>query len=321
MWVNKKASIFIWYWKREAGFIHLHLQKLYLFLQITHISNHQFIIIIQWINFLIFDKNPIFLFFRDLLFGLVSPPPFLKSLNKQEPGALNEKSYFPHAPLSGARKEKASLFSMSQASVFRANELQRSQQSFMSGVSFPKQVSRPPRPPHWPALIWPLGSPGYRRCAHTGWKNKAGTLKKRVFWKGRLGWGVEETCWVTPAALIAAHSRWIIPCAYFNPTHPPPLPHRLLFWVKCDSPRCPRLIMRSGSALWWPHLLTYLLELGPDAEWGRHWKQYLSQRCYKISLLLFILITFWPQLSDDESSTVCRRKRTSGYFSLGVLLL
>lgn len=87
---------------------------------------------------------------------------FFNPLHKQEPGVLIENSYFPHAPQSGARKEKASLFSMSQASVFRANEMQRSQQSFVSGVSFPKQVSRPP----WLALIWPLGSLGCRRCAH-----------------------------------------------------------------------------------------------------------------------------------------------------------
>lgn len=196
---------------------------------------------------------------------------FFHPLHKQEPGVLNEKSYFPHAPQSGARKEKASLFSMSQASVFRANEMQRSQQSFVSGVSFPKQVSRPPAPRtglRWFGPSAPQGAVG----AHTGWKNKAGTLKKRLFWKGRLGWGVEETCWLTPAALIAAHSRWIIPCAYFNPTPHPHPTHLLLFWVKCDSPRCPSLIMRTGSALWWLNLLTYLLELGPDAEWGRHWK-------------------------------------------------
>lgn len=108
---------------------------------------------------------------------------FFNPLHKQEPGVLNENSYFPHAPQSGARKEKASLFSMSQASVFRANEMQRSQQSFVSGVSFPKQVSRPPCSPHWPALIWPLGSPGCRRCAHRlekqGWDIKETRVLKR----------------------------------------------------------------------------------------------------------------------------------------------
>lgn len=153
--------------------------------------------------------------------------------------------------------------------------------------------------------------------AHTGWKNKAGTLKKRVFWKGRLGWGVEETCCFTPAALIAAHSRWIIPCAYFNPPLLPPPLLLLLFWVKCDSPRCPRLIMRSGTALWWLNLLTYLLELGPDAEWGRHWKQYLSQRCYKPSLLLFISITCWPQLSDECVGL----KRTLTFPSVSIIII
>lgn len=43
---------------------------------------------------------------------------FFYPLRKQDPKVLNDKSYFPYAPLSWAKKEKASLFSMSQASVF-----------------------------------------------------------------------------------------------------------------------------------------------------------------------------------------------------------
>lgn len=38
---------------------------------------------------------------------------------------------------------------------FRTNELQRSQQSLVSGVSFPKQVSRSPAPLTGLWLIWP----------------------------------------------------------------------------------------------------------------------------------------------------------------------
>lgn len=71
---------------------------------------------------------------------------FFYPLHKQDPKVLNEKSYFPYAPLSGAKKEKASHFSMSQASVFGMDEMQLSQQSLVSGVSFPKQVSRPLAP-------------------------------------------------------------------------------------------------------------------------------------------------------------------------------
>lgn len=168
---------------------------------------------------------------------------------------------------------------------FRANELQRSQQSLVSGVSFPKQVSRPPAPAL--ACGWfGLGSPGCRRCAHR-LEKQAGTLKKRVFGKGRLGCGVEETCWLTLAALIAAHSRWISPCIYFRLTFPP------LFWVECDTPRCPRLIMRSGIAHWWLNLLTYLLQLGPNAEGGRQWKQYVSQRCYKSTFYHVLTTIKW----------------------------
>lgn len=165
--------------------------KFPIFLQRTTGCHIYFYHSILWIISPLFAKK--YRFSVLVGFSICTGDPFLNPLHKQEPGVLNEKSYFPHAPQSGARKEKASLFSMSQASVFRANELQRSQQSFVSGVSFPKQVSRPPAPRtglRWFGPSAPQGAVG----AHTGWKNKAGTLKKRLFWKGRLGWGVEETC-------------------------------------------------------------------------------------------------------------------------------
>lgn len=175
---------------------------------------------------------------------------FFYPLHKQDPKVLNENSYFPYAPLSGAKKEKASLFSMSQASVFRTNELQRSQQSLVSGVSFPKQVSRPLAP--LTGLCWfGLGSPGCRRCAHR-LEKQAGTLKKRVFGKGRLGWGVEETCWLTLAALIAAHSRWIIPCIYFKLTYPPP---PLLGRVRFTS------MPKTDNALWHCALMAEFIDI------------------------------------------------------------
>lgn len=173
------GSLFLWW----ANFLY--------FLQRTTGCHIYFYHSILWIISPLFAKK--YRFSVLVGFSICTGDPFLNPLHKQEPGVLNEKSYFPHAPQSGARKEKASLFSMSQASVFRANELQRSQQSFVSGVSFPKQVSRPPAPRtglRWFGPSAPQGAVG----AHTGWKNKAGTLKKRLFWKGRLGWGVEETC-------------------------------------------------------------------------------------------------------------------------------
>lgn len=136
-------------------------------------------IILSGRNFLSQGKYFYSVTFSLSIYLLQSGTSFFNPLRKQDPKVLSEKSYFPHAPQSGAKKEKASLFSMSQASVFRANEMQRSQQSLVSGVSFPKQV---------PGLLLaslacadlasaPQGAVG----AHTGWKNKAGTLKKRVF--------------------------------------------------------------------------------------------------------------------------------------------
>lgn len=130
---------------------------------------------------------------------------------------------------------------MSQASVFRANEMQRSQQSLVSGVSFPKQV--PGLPLASLACADLASAPQGAVGAHTGWKNKAGTLKKRMFWKGRLGWGVEETCWLTLAALIAARSRWIIPCVYMK--RPPPPPH-LFFFGRIRLTSMPK----ADNALW-----------------------------------------------------------------------
>lgn len=229
---------------------------------------------------------------------------YFKPLHKQEPGLVNEMSYFPHAAESGARKEKASLFSMSQASVFRANEMQLSQQSFASGVSFPKQVPRPPCSPHRPALMWPLGSPGCRRCERRLEKQGRDIKETRVL-KRKTRMRCRGNVLLLSRPVPGGSSRVLISIR----------PRRLLFWVQCDSPRCPRLIARSGCALWWLKLLTYLLELGPDAERGRHWKQYLSRRCFKPAFLLFISITCWPQWSADRCVWL---NRTRSHFSIAV---
>lgn len=188
-----------------------------------------------------------------------------------------------HMPLCQAPKRKRRVsFPCRKQVFFRTNELQRSQQSLVSGVAFPKQVSRPPSCSLtglwliWPRLPW---VPSVRTQA-----GKTGRdIKESVFGKGRLGWGVEETCGLTLAALIAAHSRWINPWICFKLPLSSPPSH--LFWIECDTPRCPRLIIRSDIAHWWPNLLTYLLELCPNAEGGRLQKQYFSQRCYKATFL------------------------------------
>lgn len=65
---------------------------------------------------------------------------------------------------------------------FRTDELQPSQQTLVSGVSFPKQVSRPPFAPLAGLCWFGLGSPGCRRCAQR-LEKQAGTLKKARVWK------------------------------------------------------------------------------------------------------------------------------------------
>lgn len=131
-----------------------------------------------------------------------------------------------HMPLCQAPKRKRRVsFPCRKQVFFRTNELQRSQQSLVSGVAFPKQVSRPPSCSLtglwliWPRLPW---VPSVRTQA-----GKTGRdIKESVFGKGRLGWGVEETCGLTLAALIAAHSRWINPwiCFKLPLSSPPPPP-------------------------------------------------------------------------------------------------
>lgn len=149
---------------------------------------------------------------------------------------------------------------------FTTNELQRSQQTLLSGVSFPKQVSRPPLLPSLSLSLtlsnsvacsgwFGLGSPGCRRCAHMEQKKNTGpgTLKeKRVFGKGRLGWGVEETCRLTLAALIAAHSRWINAWIYFKLTFTPLL--SLSFLRHTSMPK-------TDNALWHCALMVEFIDI------------------------------------------------------------
>lgn len=112
------------------------------------------------------------------LFFLFSPP-----LHKQDPKVLNDKSYFPYAPSVRCQKGKRRVSFPCREQVFffffffgtklKCNEVSK---LLVSGVSFPKQVSRPPcSPPFLLACVAdlasaPLGAVG----AHTGWKNRPG---------------------------------------------------------------------------------------------------------------------------------------------------
>lgn len=136
---------------------------------------------------------------------------------------------------------------MSRASVFSANEMQPSQQSFRVWSVFSKAgVPRPPCSPHRLALIWPLGSPGCRRCAHRlekqGRDIKETRVLKRKTQMRRRGNVLLNTGCSYRGLFQVDH-----PVCLFQP--PPSPPKRPLSWVKCDSPRCPGLIMQPGSAL------------------------------------------------------------------------
>jgi len=176
---------------------------------------------------------------------------------------------------------------------FRTNELQRSQQSLVSGVCFPEQVSRPPAP----SLVggwFGLGSPGCRRCAQAG---KTGRdIKGARVWKRKTRVRCRGNASVN-RLLLSRPSPGGSTRGFISNSCPPPLTPRLLFWVECDTPRCPRLIMRSGIAHWWLDLLTSLLQLDPNAEGGSQWKQYFSRGCYKGT---FLKTTIWPRLSGNK---------------------
>lgn len=80
-------------------------------------------------------------------------------MRKQDPKVLREKSYFPYSPLLGARKEKARLFSMSQASVFSDERIATKSANFNVWSVFSK-AGVPVLPPLtglwliWPRLPW-----------------------------------------------------------------------------------------------------------------------------------------------------------------------
>lgn len=96
-----------------------------------------------------------------------------------------KKSYFPYASVPGAKKEKASLFSMSQAKC--ACVLNCNQVSKLGCLECLFQSRCPPL--HHLFLFihtyflsffppFGFGSPGCRRGEHTGWKNRPATLKE-----------------------------------------------------------------------------------------------------------------------------------------------
>ena len=137
-----------------------------------------------WIH-LLHAESPLSFFFFPLL------------CTNRIPKYLTINLIFHMLPLSGARKEKGeSLFHVASKCFFffffffwDPTKMQRSQQTFSVWSVFSKAgVPAALLPPFLLACVAdlasaPLGAVG----AHTGWKKQAGTLKKRVFGKGRLG--------------------------------------------------------------------------------------------------------------------------------------
>lgn len=111
------------------------------------------------------------------------------ALHKQDPAVLYEKKiFFSICFCARCQKGKGESVFHVASKVCVCFKLQPSQQTWVSGVSFPKQVPSPspPSPLSFYTHIFSLsffppfgfGSPGCRRGEHTGWKNRPATLKE-----------------------------------------------------------------------------------------------------------------------------------------------
>ncbi|MEQ2167106.1 hypothetical protein GOODEAATRI_000759 [Goodea atripinnis] len=125
----------------------------------------------------------------------------------------------------------------------KCNEVSK---SLVSGVAFPKQVSRPP---YLPKLvrgsIWPSGSPGCRRYAHRLEKQGRDIKEMLVCKRKDSGEVKRKRDGLTLAGSSYRGPFQVDQPAAFNPSSPP---SPLRFWVERNTPRWLRLLMRSGIA-------------------------------------------------------------------------
>lgn len=127
-------------------------------------------------------------------------------LHKQDSDVLNQKSYdFPMSFCQMPKRKGESLFHVASKCFWgRINCNEVSKFSvwslfFKAGVPLPA--------PQLGQFIW-LHLPMVP-SVHTLHGKTVRDIKETVFGKGRLGWGVAETCSLTLAPLISVHSRWI----------------------------------------------------------------------------------------------------------------
>lgn len=264
---------------------------------------------------------------RGRSFSPPPPPPFKNKtpLHKQDPAALyEEKKYIQFSICFCARCQKGkgeSVFHVASKACV-CFKLQPSQQTWVSGVSFPKQVPCPPSPLSFythifsPPLPPPfgLGSPGGRRGAHTVLEKQAGHMKrKRVFVKGRLGRGVEEACrgsyrgpfpggssprvcFETPASRPPHPTPSSLP----QPPAPAPTSPLLLPLLRGRARLTP--VPRADNALWHRAPMAEFIDIFIAAEAARQEeggaeKQRVSQRGGHKAAVLFMNLFFYDILT------------------------
>lgn len=261
---------------------------------------------------------------KQLLHRLFVFLPYLGKINKkphkQDLVKLNEKSYFPHASAPGAKKEKASLFSMSQAKcacVSKCNQVSKLvclECLFQSRCPLPLITSLflylyiPPF--SFGLLLWPALPRVPSRCAHT----QAGKTGRPHSKRARVCEGKTRLRYSGSVPLHTGCSyRGLFPggssprvCSKSCPPFPtPPHTHTQHTHLRCccccgagrDSPRCPGLIMCAGTALRWLNLLTYLLQWRPRGRRSGALKNGASPSGGHKAAVLFMNLFFYDILA------------------------
>lgn len=126
----------------------------------------------------------------------------------------------------------------------KCNEVSK---SLVSGVAFPKQVSRSPYSPKLVrGSIWPSGSLGCRRYAHRLEKQGRDIKETLVCKRKDSGEVKRKRDGLTLAGSSYRGPFQVDQLATFIPNSPPPSPP--CFWVERYTPRWLRMMIRSGIA-------------------------------------------------------------------------
>lgn len=135
---------------------------------------------------------------------------------------------------------------------FGMDEMQLSQQSLVSGVSFPKQVSRPPCSPHWPVLIW-LWLPRVPAVRTQAGKTGRDIKEARV-WKRKTRMRCRGNVLVNTGCSYRGPFQVDHPVCLFQTHHPPSFPF-LGGWVRLTS------MPKTDNALWHCALMAEFIDI------------------------------------------------------------